>query len=78
MDATEAVAYEKLTDGVPYLVWGHSAGLPSHRGGHRGIVACCRTAPAMVMMGPCGSQVGTWVGFEFLMLCRKAWFWWLS
>ncbi|CAE7938509.1 mbtB [Symbiodinium necroappetens] len=34
-----AVAHEKLTDGVPYLVWGHS--------------------------------VGTWVGFEFLMLCRK-------
>ncbi|CAE7497701.1 OLAH, partial [Symbiodinium pilosum] len=34
-----AVAYEKLTDGVPYMVWGHS--------------------------------VGTWVCFEFLMLCRK-------
>mmetsp|Transcript_56195 Transcript_56195/g.100110 ORF Transcript_56195/g.100110 Transcript_56195/m.100110 type:complete len:402 (-) Transcript_56195:38-1243(-) len=34
-----AVAYEKLTDGVPYIVWGHS--------------------------------VGTWVGFEFLMLARK-------
>lgn len=34
-----AVAYEKLTDGVPYVVWGHS--------------------------------VGTWVGFEFLMLARK-------
>lgn len=34
-----AVAYEKLTDGVPYIVWGHS--------------------------------VGTWVGFEFLMMARK-------
>ena len=21
----QAVAYEKLTDGVPYMVWGHSA-----------------------------------------------------
>ncbi|CAJ1352756.1 unnamed protein product [Effrenium voratum] len=24
----KAVAYEKLTDGVPYIVWGHSVGLP--------------------------------------------------
>ena len=24
--ARQAVAYEKLTDGVPYIVWGHSAG----------------------------------------------------
>ena len=23
------MAHEKLTDGVPYLVWGHSAGFPS-------------------------------------------------
>lgn len=35
-----AVAFEKLTDGVPYVVWAHS--------------------------------MGTWVAFEFLMLCRKA------
>jgi len=35
-----AVAYEKLVDGVPYIVWAHS--------------------------------VGTWVAFEFLVLCRKA------
>jgi len=34
------VALEKLTDGVPYVVWAHS--------------------------------MGTWVAFEFLMLCRKA------
>eukprot|EP00930_Biecheleria_cincta_P040148 TRINITY_DN27533_c0_g1_i1.p1 TRINITY_DN27533_c0_g1~~TRINITY_DN27533_c0_g1_i1.p1 ORF type:complete len:399 (-),score=81.31 TRINITY_DN27533_c0_g1_i1:41-1237(-) len=34
-----AVAHDKLSDGVPYVVWGHS--------------------------------VGSWVGFEFLMLARK-------
>jgi len=34
------VALEKLTDGVPYVIWAHS--------------------------------MGTWVAFEFLMLCRKA------
>lgn len=34
-----AVAFDKIADGVPYYVWGHS--------------------------------VGTWVGFEFLMLARK-------
>jgi surfactin synthase thioesterase subunit len=34
-----AICHEKIADGVPYLVWGHS--------------------------------VGTWVGFEFMMLARQ-------
>lgn len=27
----QGVAYEKLTDGVPYIVWGHSVRNPSGR-----------------------------------------------
>ena len=60
---SQGVAYEKLTDGVPYMVWGHSAGI---------LVGVRRLGSAWRFF--CGWTVACWQVFSwYIKLWLQLW-----